>query len=114
MKTILVSLCLLVAVLFLSGCGSTPAPAPEDDAPARVDVVQIADEIAAHLLSGNVTAAEDLITRVEVQAAATPSARVKVTSFLVIALRRCKPCARALGGWLPQCSSCSSRWPRSF
>ncbi len=35
MKTILVSLCLLVAVLFLSGCGSTPAPAPE----AHIDAI---------------------------------------------------------------------------
>ena len=68
MKIVLLTLSLLAAVLFLSGCGSTPASAPDDDAPARVDVVQTADEIAAHLLSGNVAAAEGLITRVGEQA----------------------------------------------
>jgi len=58
---------LLAAVLFLAGCSSTPEPAPTPDveAPAYVDVAAVAGEIAAYLIAGDVLAAEELISGVE-------------------------------------------------
>ena len=69
MKTLMITVSLLAAVLTMAGCSSTPEPAPTPqapiEAPAYVDVQQLGAEIAAHLLAGDPGAAEDALMVVE-------------------------------------------------
>ena len=69
MKTLSIPFLLLAAVFTLAGCSSTPEPAPTPEQPieaqAHVDVQAVGTEIAAHLVAGDVVAAEDALMTVE-------------------------------------------------
>ncbi len=69
MKILSIPFLLLAAVVTLAGCSSTqhPARVSEEQVEARayVDVQQVAIEVAAHLMGGDVVAAEDAMMAVE-------------------------------------------------
>lgn len=71
MRTLSLSFLMVAAVLALVGCSSTPEPAPTPtpaapvEARAYVDVQQVSLEVAAHLVAGDVAAAENAMMVVE-------------------------------------------------
>jgi hypothetical protein len=69
MKSFSIVLPLLAAVVVFAGCSSTPEPAPVAEEPVEhtvyVDVQEVAVEVGANLMAGDVVGAEEALMTVE-------------------------------------------------